>query len=311
MLDFAIFLKSYRADYEQAKKLVDSFVRFNCDKLTIFICVPYSDIDLFSKLKVSTEVVLISDEEVCQDLTVVGYNGITPGYINQQVIKLSFWKKNLAANYFCIDSDSYFIRDFYFSDFMADKDTPYSVLVQDKDMATCAEYYRDYWQGREVLIHKIAYTLGYEASIIRTCHGHTTLSAKVLRSLEDDFMKSRGLTYLDLIKIVPMEFTWYNIWMQKTKLIRIEPIEPLFKVFHIQRHYLNSLKCGLREADIARSYIGIVMNSGWVRYLPSERRVISFGKDPNLVFGLFKKFAKKVKRKVLKLKNQLVKGHLD
>ena len=88
-------------------------------------------------------VTLHSDESITKEL-VNDYSirGIRPGYINQEIIKLSFWKKRLCKNYFCMDSDGVFIRNFYISDFMYDKNTPFTVLVEDNELKVDPEYFK-------------------------------------------------------------------------------------------------------------------------------------------------------------------------
>ena len=38
----------------------------------------------------------------------------------------------ICENYLCIDSDSEFIRDFYYSDFMYNDNTPYTIMHESK-----------------------------------------------------------------------------------------------------------------------------------------------------------------------------------
>jgi hypothetical protein len=261
---FAMLLKSYSGDFEYAKRLIESFTRFNSDGIALYVVVPESDQDLFSSIIVEN-VELISENAFAQHLVDHEVHGIRPGYINQEIIKLAFWEFGLAANYFCVDSDAEFIREFHVSDFMHDPDTPYSVLVQDLELAVDPEYYQQYWVTREKEIARIAELIGWELLVINTCHGHTVFSAKVLESFVREFLQPRGWDYSDALAESPYEFTWYNLWLQKSRVIDIYPREPWIKVFHTESQHLEYLMRGILVSDIARGYLGVVVNSNYSR----------------------------------------------
>jgi hypothetical protein len=228
------------------------------------VVVPESDQDLFSSIIVEkTE--LISENAFAQHLVDHEVHGIRPGYINQEIIKLAFWELGLAANYFCVDSDAEFIREFRVTDFMFDHHTPYAVLVQDLELAVEPEYFNQYWKTREREIAVIAETVGLDTRVVLTCHGHTVFSSEVLTSFVSDFLKPRGWTYADALALSPYEFTWYNVWLQKSNVIDIHPREPWIKVFHNESQHLEYLMRGVTLADIARGYLGVVVNSNYSR----------------------------------------------
>lgn len=132
--NFAIFCKTYSGDFERFKNLINSFNRFNADNIPMYASVPESELKMFEKFK-SDNVKLISDECYSEKYTVKEkINNFSTGYINQEICKLCFFETGFADNYLCVDSDAEFIRNFYISDFMHDKNTPYTVLVMDKDL---------------------------------------------------------------------------------------------------------------------------------------------------------------------------------
>ena len=92
------------------------------------------------------------------------------------------------------------------------------------------------------------------------------LNSLVLESLKKDLLKRKELNYKDLIKISPFEFTWYNVWFQKCKLIDEYAVEPFFKTLHSKTDYNFARYRCWGEKDIARAYVGIVLNSNWCRY---------------------------------------------
>ena len=166
--------------------------------------------------------------------------GIRPGYINQEVIKLAFSGLGLANNYLPIDSDAVILRPFGAKDLMFDDQTPFSILVEDNDLKVDPAYYEQNCIGRAQSLAKIAEILDFQDLRMLTCHGHQILSTRVIESLNEDFLAPKGWTYLDMLAESPYEFSWYNFWLQKSRPIRIEIREPLFKVVHSASQTLNS-----------------------------------------------------------------------
>jgi len=261
-----MLLKSFSGDAHYAKRLLESFAKFNVEGIPLFIVVPESDLEMFEAMQVQN-CTLLSEDLFERHLVDQEVHGIRPGYINQEIIKLAFWELELAANYFCVDSDAEFIREFRVSDFMFDSLTPFSVLVQDLELAVDPEYYHQYWKSREREIARIAQLIGWESPVILTCHGHTVLSKKVLESFVDEFLVPRGWEYRDALEQSPYEFSWYNIWLQKSCAIEVHPREPWIKVFHSESQHLEYLMRNITTADIARGYLGVVVNSNYSRGL--------------------------------------------
>jgi hypothetical protein len=228
----------------------------------MFLSVPEYELPMFERFR-KTNIEIISDESYAgQYLASSTGHGFSLGYVNQEICKLCFWEADFAENYLCVDSDAAFIRDFYVSDFMADERTPYTVLVMDKDL--CVEhYYQDFWNHRQRYIQKIYDEVDLKDRRLRTCHGMQNLNSRILQSLKEDFMSKKSFDYKDLIEISPFEFTWYNAWFQKCGLIKEVAVEPFFKTFHTQIEYTFSRLKRIGITDLARSYVGIIMNSNW------------------------------------------------
>ena len=266
MHTFAMLCKSYSGDFEYAKRMVKSFEKFNKESVPLYVVVPESDLELFDSLT-SARVQILSENLCAQHLVDHPVHGMRAGYINQEIVKLAFWELNLASNYFCVDSDAEFIREFSVSDFMFDADTPFSVLVQDLELEVEPDYYQQYWISREQELTSIFAEVGLDTRVILTCHGHTVLSAKVLQSFVTNFLQPKGWSYADALEFSPYEFTWYNAWLQKSHEILIRAREPWIKVFHNQAQHIEYLLRGVSVADIARGYIGVVVNSNYSRGL--------------------------------------------
>jgi hypothetical protein len=263
----AFLLKSYSQDFELASRMVASFHAFNQDNIPLYVVVPDSDLKLLESL-VAENVTLISEIKFDKHLVSEPVHDLRPGYINQEIVKLAFWELGLTENYFCIDSDAEFIRPFTVSDFMFDSQTPYSVLVQDLELAVEPTYYSQYWQSREKELEHIATLLELDTRVILTCHGHQVFSAKVLESFVNEFLIPRGWDYRDALAQAPYEFTWYNLWLQKIKPHEIHPREPWVKVFHHEGQYLEYVSRGVSVTDLARGYLAVVINSSFARELP-------------------------------------------
>jgi len=246
--------------------MVKSFHQFNLEAIQLFLIVPETDLELFAPLS-GESVALLSEQLVVGHLVDHEVHGMRPGYINQEIVKLSFWELGLAQNYFCVDSDAEFIRPFGVSDFMFDSVAPYSVLVQDLELAVEPEYYNQYWVSREAELRSIAELVGLDSRVVLTCHGHTVFSRTVLQSFVKDFLAPRDWTYADALEFSPYEFTWYNMWLQKSGVIAIHPREPWIKVFHNKSQHMEYLLRGIELSDIARGYLGVVVNSNYSRGL--------------------------------------------
>lgn len=269
MNKFCMYCKTYSGDFDRFKILLESFNKFNKENINLYVSVTEAEIEQFLQFQSDT-VKVISDESYAKPyLATQTRYGFSVGYVNQEICKLCFWEAGFCENYLCLDSDSFFIRDFYISDFMANENTPYSVLVMDKDLST-EKYYKDWWDGRQKEIRKIYGYVGLNDKRYRTCHNTQVFSIKVLQSLKNDFMKSKNLDYKDLIEISPFEFTWYNVWLQKSEMIDIIAVEPFFKMFHVRIEYILHRIKMITKDDLARAYVGVILNSNWEKHPPVD-----------------------------------------
>lgn len=262
----ALMLKAYAPDSAYVFRLVSSFHKHNVENLHLFCVVPEEDFEAFTPLETET-VTVISEAPFQRYFTSEEVDGIRPGYINQEVVKLAFWELGLAKNYFCIDSEAVFLRNFREADFIAPDGFPYSVLVEDNELQVEPHYYTHYWKSREAAHRRIAEEISFSDPVLRTCHGHQTFSSKVLRDFKENFLVPRGWSYLDALKRAPYEFTWYNLWLQKSDVIPIHQREPYVKVFHHEKQHLEYIMRGITNEDIARGYLAVVVNSNFSRDL--------------------------------------------
>jgi hypothetical protein len=264
MTSIGILVKSYGPDFAYAERLMASLDRHNVTRIPTWIVVPDEDISDFLPFE-NDHRHLIGESNFAHLLADEPIGGLAPGYANQEIVKLSFWELGLVDNYFAVDSDAVFVRDFGRSDLMFDDETPFTVLVEDNDLKVDSDYFERYWLARESSLKVIQFEMGMEDRRLLTCHGHQIMSGKVLRSLREDFMESRGWTYRDLLQRAPYEFSWYNMWLQHSQTIPIYAREPLIKVLHSADDHLRYAITGTTLADVSRGYLGIVVNSNFAR----------------------------------------------
>lgn len=255
----ALYCKSFSRDIDRVVNLVESIHKFNADKIPVYISVPSQDVTLFHQVS-GNGVTIIEDEDI--------YDGDAPGWIQQQIVKSNFWKLELCENYVCIDSDGYFIKDFYISDFMYDDETPYTVIHEQKELFT--------WTVSKVnqlgFDPKISYT--NDRQKIMDLFGRTgkyydfgpvptIWSGKVWKSLEDNYITPNNLTWEQMLEYSPSEFSWYGESLLAFKAINIYPCEPIFKVFHYAQQLQEYIQNGITQEMISQNYLGIIMQSNF------------------------------------------------
>lgn len=262
MEHFGLLLKSFLGDIEEARRLVDSYRRFAPDNIPLTAVVPEADIPLFKDFS-GSDISLIADEELQKHLVTEPVAGLRPGYVNQEIIKLAFHELGVYENYFTVDSELEFLRPISRQDFLAPDGVPYSVLMEDRDLAVDPDYFRSYWGSREAAHRAIWDLIDVPDPVVRTCHGHTTFSTQVLASFVTDFLEPRDWTYKDAIAFSPYEYTWYNAWLLKSEVIPVHPRESLVKVFHTEEQLINDAARGIDRDAIARGYIAVVINGNF------------------------------------------------
>jgi hypothetical protein len=308
--NLGILIKSYHDDLDRAIELCHSLKRFNTDNLPIWIIVPERDLTEFVPCAQACDATLMSESLFTHYLTDVPVSGIRPGYINQEIIKLAFWELGLANNYLPIDSDAVILRPFGARDFMFDPETPFTVLLEDHELKIEPKYFAENWQDRESSLREIQAFLDLRDLRILTCHGHQVLSVKVLQSFKEQVLTPRNLTYRDILEISPYEFSWYNFWLQKSKVIAIHQREPYFKVVHSSEQHLEIALKGISMEDISRAYVGVIINSNFSKswgeidtYEPKTTTLARYLTWRELVMTIRTKIGQAVRRRLPSHKN--------
>jgi len=257
-------LKSYAPDFTYAQRLVTSFNAHNPEGLQLYCVVPVEDMTLFSTLQ-GPHVTVMDETPFAAHLVNEPVADLRPGYINQEIIKFAFHELGLADNYFCIDSEAVIIRDLQEADFIAPDGVPYTVMVEDNELKVEPQYYQQYWTSRETSVRVIADALGMDDPVLRTCHGHQVFSSAVMRDFVVRVLKPRNWDYRDALALAPYEFSWYTLWTQVCGVIPVHSREPLVKVFHHEGQHFEYILRGITEADIARGFLAVVVNSSYSR----------------------------------------------
>jgi len=256
-----IYCKSFINDLERVKIQAKSIEQYNTDNIPYYVSCPKSDYAAF-KSALPEFVNLITDEDIVQQSLIQSWH-------TQQIVKSQFCKHISTKNYVCIDSDSYFIRPFNISDFIAYDDIPYTVMHQQKNLFQWTARYRrelgfDPKQSFDASRIKIGNIFGRSIKMNYDFGPSPTIwSSKVWESLEQNYLEPNEISFNQLIEYEPSEFTWYGETLLAFKPIEIYPIEPLFMVFHYPLQYQHFLQQNYTEQDIASCYMGIIMTSNW------------------------------------------------
>ena len=266
MRNFEFMLKSYRDDFKYSEALVQSFNQYNIDSIHLQIIVPKIDLEIFSVFK-NNNISVDTEEDLNLPLisSTTDTGGISIGYFNQEIIKLSYWETYNSSYYFPLDSETIFIRHFKLEDFFFDIDIPNIPLIEDKDIQLFDSYFTNIWTPRFEKLKLIWDIMNLPSNHILTIHNSTIFSGKFLKSFKEEFMDKKALSYYDLIRISPYEFSWYNAWIQKYHWGEFRVIEPFIKIFHSSEDlYMASIN-HITETKLSRSYIGYILNSNFSR----------------------------------------------
>lgn len=257
-------LKTYAGDHEYVARLVPTYRRHNIDSLPLYIVVPKADLSLFAPFA-DDNTFLIADEDVTTDylsLDQAKKIGAGFGIANAGVVKLAFGLLGIADNYFAIDSDTVFIRDFGTSDFLDPSGTPYLIADAYPDLASDPFYSRRYWASRSAAFGQVLNTLGVEEPLNRTSLCSQVLASECVESLMNH-LAQRGMTFADAMYMSIYEFFWYGAWALSQRSMELR--RDFVKVVHHQGEHLSLHLSGVRSHTLASSYLGVIVNSNWSR----------------------------------------------
>lgn len=293
MKDLVLYCKSYRQDFLRLKRLLASIDQYNVDQIPFYISTSKSEKELLQEVLGTEGYYWVADEDIISAnprANLIQYQAM-PGGLSQQIVKAEFWRLGFSENYLCLDSDSKFIRDFRKSDFVSSDNLPYTVLHQNKELFQVADN-----RGRL----KVERDLRMEAERVKDLFGRTgpnfygapspfNWSAKVWRSLDQEYLQPQGITIWDLITTEFPESLIYCEALLKYRAIPVIAVEPLFRVYHYDWQYFLMKRLGETEEKISRHFLGVIYQSAWDvnhqidlndKPLPSRilRRIKRFGR---------------------------------
>ena len=263
MNKLGLICPTFGRDIERFKILVDSVKEYNKDSIPFYAIIPERDINLF-KNRFGSDINYVTDESILafdKNYHKVKHHN----WLLQQVVKSQFWRLELCENTVLLDSDNYFITDFYVSDFMYNDTTPYTLMHECKDLLQfTAKNSMDFvkksfgetrlpimeWFGRKGRLYDFGPT-------------PTIWSSKVWKGLKENYQDPNNLEFSDLILSASSEFTWYGEYLLYSKDIDLIPIEPLFKHYHYGEQYTEDKNNNITEQHLAQNFLGIVLQSNW------------------------------------------------
>ncbi len=282
MHDLVLYCKSYRNDFLRVKRLVASIEQFNADRLPFYISTPKADRDLLVEIVGQHGYLWVEDEEIVRanPRADFGKYQAMPGGLSQQIIKSEFWRLGLAENYLCLDSDSFFIRNFYKSDFMTDDGMLYTVLHQNKEFFQLAT-------DRGHL--KVERDLRTEAERVKALFDRKgpnfycapapfIWSSKVWQSLDQYHLQPKGISVWEFISPAHPETLIYGETLLKYRAIPLMAIEPLFRTYHYDWQYYLMKRVGESQEKLKQNYLGVIYQSAWeteVNLDPSRKNIFS------------------------------------
>jgi hypothetical protein len=276
MVPFVLYCKSYRTDLKRVMRLAESIQQFNIDKLPFYVSVPNEDFSLFKKQLSGLNTEVLLDESIVQASTQIDSDQLShmPGNLSQQVIKSEFWRLGLSDTYFCIDSDSIFIRPFVASDFISDTGTPYTVLDEGQHLL------EDALRHKKERIFSDFKTEAKKFQEIFNRNGRAysfgpfplVWHRAVWESLDQQYLRPNRMSFADAIQTAPIESRWYGEALLKYKAIPLMPCQPFFKVYHYAWQLDQDRRSEIDLKKMAQIYSGVIYQSAWERSMdwPTE-----------------------------------------
>lgn len=261
----SILLKTYSKDREYVDRLIPSFLKHNVEKLTLYVVCEEGFASYFDQF--SSDQIIVLDERIFGSLLFAENEIPNSGYLNQAIIKLAFGLMNLCDNYFTVDSDTVFVKDFGERSFLSSEGRPFLVVAEDRDLCVDPDYYLRHWEDRNKSIGEIAKILKFrtETGFFPTCHGHQVFSTSSIVKL-DEYLAIHGLNFKKAIQISGYEFSWYTLFVQVWDQDSYVRSEPIIWTAHSAELLATCLIRGVKIQHLSRAYVGVCVNSNYGRF---------------------------------------------
>ena len=268
MKDLVLYCKSYRRDFLRLKRLLESIQKYNVDQIPFYISTPHAEFDeLKNVLGSKIQYEWVSDESIvsANPRAIPGIEKTRTGSLAQQAIKSEFWRLGISENYVCLDSDCIFLREFDRNTFIAADGNPFTVIYQNKEFFQLA-IDRNH--------SKVEENLRLEGDRVRALFDRQgpnyycpcppfIWSAKVWRSLDEQLLAPKGLTFWDISTPEHPETLLYLEALLKFRAIPLYPIEQLFRIYYYDWQYYLLRRLGESENKLTKNYLGVIYQSNW------------------------------------------------
>lgn len=265
----ALYCKTYRRDIPKVVNLLESIEKHNKDKIPVYVSCPIADIPLLQKEIVGKDVNVFADEKAFFPSKTI------EGWEHQMLVKLHVFKQVPAHNVLLVDSDVFFIRDFYESDFIAYDNIPYTIIHENIQVAEYEAYLKggDYSKtGYAKAVKAYRDLFGGRSNRIYDYGPNPHLwNREVLDHFFTNYLDYHGLTMEQFqyglarqYKVHFRETLTYGEYLLATRIIPIVPCGPLFKCYHWKEMYDFEAQVGMVNVDIHKKvYLGVVLQSNW------------------------------------------------
>lgn len=267
MKDLVLYCKSYHRDVLRAARLAESVRQYNTSNLPFYLSCPSVDLPLFKTTIGNEGVIFLTDEEIIAANTSLDQQALNalPGGLSQQIVKSEFWRLGLCENYLCLDSDSYFIRDFSRDDFLTPSGIPYTVINESLELRLFGAIHHH---------EKIARNIDADCTAIMGIMGRTgrhydfgplpvVWNRKVWSDLTEKFLAPQNMNFMEAIKLFPSEMRWYGEALLKYRSIELWPVETLFRCYHYEAQYHGAKEAGEADKALRLAYLGVCVQSNW------------------------------------------------
>ncbi len=268
MKDLVLYCKSYRRDFLRLKRLLASVDQFNLDRIPFYISTPEDQYqDLISILGDAGGFNWVSDESIiaANSRVPAGIEKTRSGGLSQQAIKSEFWRLGIAETYVCLDSDCIFIKSFCRSDFLAVDGNPYTVIYQNKEFFQLSVN-RNYG--------KVVSNLRLEGDTVKKLFGRVgpnyycpcppfIWSSKVWRSLDENYLKPRDISFWDISTEGHPETLLYLEALLNYRAIPLYPVEQMFRIYYYDWYFFLLRRLGESVKKLPENYLGVIYQSNW------------------------------------------------
>ena len=276
MKPFVLYCKSYRTDLKRVVRLAHSVQEYNRDRIPFYISAPQTDIALFQEHLQGLGVELLTDESIIARNPRIDQSklaGIT-GSLSQQVVKSEFWRTDISMSYMCLDSDCIFIRPFHLHEFITNEGTPYTVMDEGRDLLypVLSRHKTKVIENFQRESQEVQLVFGRNGKHYNFGPNCPIWDRRVWASLDENYARPLGLSFLDLVLKSANEQRWYGEALLKYRAIDLLPSQPFFKMYHYAWQQRFDRRLGIHEKQLERLYCGVVYQSAWEREMdwPSE-----------------------------------------